>query len=302
MSEAVIEIEGLRKTFGNHVALDGLDLRVPAGSIFGFLGRNGAGKTTTIKHLLGLIRADGGAARIFGQPVGPDRAASVGIRRRMGCVTEEKGLYPYMTVEGMIRFTRPFFPGWQRDLEQRYLELFDLPRTRSIAQLSKGMRAKLMLLLAISHGAELLILDEPMESLDPVVVEQLLRELVAIAAEHGTTIFFSSHQLPDVEQIADHVAIIDGGRTLICGQLDDLKAHYQRLSVVCAADPPGDIAHLDGVESVRRQGRMLSILVSRNADEVAARLRQLPDAVVERFPVTLKELFLDHVGDNRCSG
>ncbi|MGH8205308.1 MAG: ATP-binding cassette domain-containing protein, partial [Steroidobacteraceae bacterium] len=150
MSEAVIEIEGLRKTFGNHAALDGLDLRVPAGSIFGFLGRNGAGKTTTIKHLLGLSKADGGSARIFGQAVGADPAASVGIRRRIGCVTEEKGLYPYMTVEGMIRFTRPFFPGWRRDLEQRYLELFDLPRTRSIAQLSKGMRAKLMLLLAIS--------------------------------------------------------------------------------------------------------------------------------------------------------
>ncbi len=301
MSEAVIEIEGLRKSFGGHTALDGLDLRVPAGSVFGFLGRNGAGKTTTIKHLLGLIKVDGGSARIFGHAV-DEPSAGVDIRQRIGFVTEEKELYPYMTVEGIIRFTRPFFPGWRRDLEQRYLDLFELPRGKLIPQLSKGMRSKLMMLLAISHGAELLILDEPMDGLDPAVVEQLLRELVAIAAEHGTTIFFSSHQLPDVEQIADHVAIIDRGKTLVCGELDDLKTHYQRLSVVCPAEPPSGIGRMEGVESVRRNGRMLSILVSRNADSVAARLRQSPGVAVESFPVTLKEMFLEHVGSDKCSG
>ncbi|HEX4050435.1 MAG TPA: ABC transporter ATP-binding protein [Steroidobacteraceae bacterium] len=301
MSEAVIEIQGLRKSFGSHAALDGLDLRVPAGSVFGFLGRNGAGKTTTIKHLLGLIRADGGSVRLFGQGVA-DAGASAGIRRRIGFVTEDKDLYPYMTVEGIIRFTRPFFPGWRRDLEQRYLDLFELPRGKSIAQLSKGMRSKLMMLLAISHGAELLILDEPMEGLDPVVAEQLLRELVAIAADQGTTIFFSSHQLADVEQIADHVAIIARGRSVLAGDLDDLKTHYQRLSVTCSAEPPSDLGRLEGVESVQRSGRMLSILVSRNADSVVAQLRQLPGAAVERFPVTLKEVFLEHVGESKCSG
>ena len=269
--------------------------------MFGFLGRNGAGKTTTVKHLLGLTKADGGSARIFGQAVA-DPSAGVGIRRRIGFVTEDKDLYPYMTVDGIIRFTRPFFPGWRRDLEQRYLDLFELPRSKSIAQLSKGMRTKLMLLLSISHGAELLILDEPMDGLDPAVAEQVLRELVSIAADQGTTIFFSSHQLSDVEQIADHVAIIEGGKTLVAGQLDDLKAHYQRLSVVCSAEPPSDIGRLDGVVGLRRNGRMLSILVSRNSESIAARLQQLPGAVVERFPVTLKEIFLEHVGNNKCSG
>lgn len=301
MSEAVIEIEGLRKCFGAQAALDGLDLRVPAGSVFGFLGRNGAGKTTTIKHLLGLIKADGGSARIFGQPVA-DPNMSVAIRRRIGFVTEDKDLYPYMTVDGIIRFTRPFFPGWQRDLEQRYLDVFELPRGKRISQLSKGMRSKLMLLLAICHGAELLVLDEPMDGLDPPAVEQVLRELVAIAAEHGTTIFFSSHQLPEVEQIADHVAIIDGGKMLVCGELDDLKMHYQRLSLVCSDEPPGDVARMEGVVSVRRSGRMLSILVSRNVEAIAAQLRQLPGVAIERFPVTLKELFLEHVGNGKCSG
>lgn len=301
MSEAVIEIEGLRKSFGTQAALDGLDLRVPRGSVFGFLGRNGAGKTTTIKHLLGLIKADSGSARIFGQAVA-DPSAGVGIRRRVGFVTEDKDLYPYMTVDEMIRFTRPFFPGWQRELEQRYLNIFDVPRGKRISQLSKGMRSKLMLLLAISHGAELLILDEPTEGLDPAAVEQLLRELIAIAAEQGTTIFFSSHQLADVEQIADHVAILDRGKTLVCGDIDDLKAHYQRLSLVCSDEPPNNVGRLDGVVSVRRNGRMLSILVSRNAEGIAAELRQSAGAAVERFPVTLKEIFLEQGGDNKCSG
>jgi ABC-2 type transport system ATP-binding protein len=301
MSEAVIEIEGLRKCFGPHAALDGLDLRVPAGSVFGFLGRNGAGKTTTIKHLLGLIKADRGAARVFGQTVADPRTG-VAIRQRIGFVTENKELYPYMTVDSIIRFTRPFFPGWQCDLEQRYLDLFELPRGKRISQLSKGMRSKLMLLLAISHRAELLVLDEPMDGLDPPAVEQVLRELVAIAAEHSTTIFFSSHQLSDVEQIADHVAIIDGGRTLVCGELDELKMHYQRLSLVCSGEPPGDVGRMDGVVSVRRNGRMLSIVVSRNVEAIAAQLRQLPGVTIERFPVSLKELFLEHVGNSKCSG
>jgi ABC-2 type transport system ATP-binding protein len=301
VSTAIIEIEGLTKSFGDQKALNGLDLQVPAGSVFGFLGRNGAGKTTTIKHLLGLIKADGGTARIFGKAVA-DASAGVDIRRRIGFVTEGKDLYPYMTVDGIIRFTRPFFPTWQPDLERRYLDLFELPRGKSIAQLSKGMRSKLMLLLAISHGAELLILDEPMDGLDPAAVEQVLREIVAIAAEQGTTIFFSSHQLQDVEQIADHVAIVDGGRTLLCGELDDLKMHYQRLSLVCPDEPPRDLDRLDGVVSVRRSGRMLSILVSRNAEAVAAQLRGLPGAAIERFPVTLKEVFLEHVGNSKCSG
>jgi ABC-2 type transport system ATP-binding protein len=219
-----------------------------------------------------------------------------------GFVSEDKDLYPYMTVDGIIRFTRPFFPGWRCDLEQRYLDLFELPPGKRISQLSKGMRSKLMLLLAITHGAELLVLDEPLEGLDPPAVEQVLRELVSIAAEQATTILFSSHQLPDVERIADHVAIIEGGRTLVCGDLDELKMHYQRLSLVFADEPPSDLGRMDGVVSVRRNGRMLSLLLSRNVEAIAARLRQLPGVAVERHPVTLKELFLEHVGNSRCSG
>ena len=297
MGDFVIEADQLYKSFKGQPALSGLDLQVPPGSIFGFLGRNGAGKTTTIKLLMGLIKADRGAARVFGLEA-LDPRSNIDIRRRVGFVTEDKELYPYMTVEQIIRFTRPFFPKWRDDLERRYLEMFELPANRKIPDLSKGMRSKLMLLLAISHGAELLILDEPTDGLDPAAMEDMLRELVALSASERTTIFFSSHQLAEVEQIADHIAIVDRGRTIVAGALDDLKAHYQRLQVVFEKELSSQIHWVDGVENVRQNGRTVSILASRNVDAIEEQARSLPGTSVERFPVTLKEIFLEHVRNN----
>jgi len=297
MSDWVIEARGLRKSFKGQPALTGLNLEVPAGSIFGFLGRNGAGKTTTIRLLMGLLKPDCGDARVFGLPAG-DLSAGIEIRRRLGFVTEDKELYPYMTVKQIIRFTRSFFPKWRAELEQRYLKLFDLPPNRKISDLSKGMRSRLMLLLAISHGAELLILDEPTEGLDPVAVEDILRQLVAISASEGTTIFFSSHQLEEVEQIADRVCIIDHGAAVVTGSLDDLKTQYQRLRVVVGEELKAPVLWGEGVEHVRQDGRTVDILASRNVEAIINQARSLPAASVERFPVTLKEIFLEHVRSN----
>src|SRR5262249_5988927 len=135
MTDLAIETKQLRRSFKGKSALSGLDLRVPAGSIFGFLGRNGAGKTTTINLMMGMIRAESGTVSVLGSPIDdPDKA--IEIRRRIGFVTEEKDLYPYMTVDQIIRFTRPFFPKWQDDLVERYLKMFDLPLNKKIPDLS----------------------------------------------------------------------------------------------------------------------------------------------------------------------
>ncbi len=296
MNDFIIEAAGLRRNFGSQMAVDGLDLKVPPGSIFGFLGRNGAGKTTTIRLLLGFLKSCGGEARVFNEVVtGPEGNADV--RRRIGYVSESKYLYPYMTVQQIIGFTRPFFPLWRSDLERRYMDMFNLPPNRKISALSKGMRTSLMLLLAMSHGAELLILDEPIEGLDPALIETLLKELVALPATEGATIFFSSHQLAEVEQIADHVAIIDRGRNVVEGVLDDLKAQYQRLRIVFEREPM-PISWLPGADHVRQEGRTVSILASRNVEAIVEQARSLPGASVERFPVSLKEIFLEHVRSN----
>ncbi len=293
MSDYVIEVRGLRKSYKGAPALNGLDLRVEQGSVYGFLGRNGAGKTTTIKLLMGLLQADSGDARVFGLP--STGKTSVEIHRRTGFVTEEKELYPYLTVGDMIRFTRAFFPKWRDDLEKRYIRMFELPMTRKTPALSKGMRSKLMLLLAMCRGAELLILDEPSDGLDPAAVEDMLRELMAIAAAEGITIFFSSHQLHEVEQIADHICIIESGRAVVAGSLDDLKCQYQRVQIILDRELSAPVQWAGGVEHVREQGRTVSLLVNGNSDALVAQAQSLPGASVERFPVTLKEIFLEHV-------
>jgi ABC-2 type transport system ATP-binding protein len=297
MTDFIIETNQLCKSFDSQPALRGLDLRVPIGSIFGFLGRNGAGKTTTIKTLMGLLHFDSGSAEVFGMPI-VDADNSVEIRRRIGFVTEDKELYPYMTVEQLIAFTRPFFPKWRHDLERRYVQMFELPPKRKIPDLSKGMRSKLMLLLAIARGAELLILDEPTDGLDPAATEDVLRELVAIAASSGTTMFFSSHQLSEVELIADHIGIVDRGRMIVSGSLDDMKVQYQRLQMVFPDPMMLPKQWVDGVESMRQEGRMVSIIASHNADAIVDQVQAIPGIVVERFPVTLKEIFLEHVRSN----
>ena len=297
MTDYIIETQGLTKSFNGTPALQGLDLRVPKGSIFGFLGRNGAGKTTTIKALIGLLRPDSGAARVFGIHV-MDADRSIEVRRRIGFVTEDKELYPYMTVEQIIRFTRPLFPKWRTDLEKRYMQMFELPPKRKIPDLSKGMRSKLMLLLAICRRADLLILDEPTDGLDPAATEEVLRELVDISASQGTTMFFSSHQLSEVELIADHVGIIDRGKMAACGDLDEMKTRYRRLQVVFEDATQLPPRWPEGVKSVRQEGRVVSILASNNVEAIAERARSLPGASVESFPVTLKEIFLESVRNN----
>ena len=295
MSEPfVIETSELRKQYDGVEALCGLNLHVPSGSIYGFLGRNGAGKTTTIKLLLGMARPTSGSAMVFGQPAAR-QTASVEIRRRIGFVSDQKDLYDYMTVDEMIRFTAPFFPRWRPDLEQRYRRSFELPADRKVKALSRGMRTKLALLLALCRGAELLILDEPTSGLDPAVTEEVLQSLVAHVASEEMTVFFSSHQIGEVDQIGDHVAIIERGRTLVCGALDDLREQYRRIELVFAGDAPEATFRSPGVERLRRKGRVLTVLSSAGSDQVIAEAGALNPVSVDVTAVTLKEIFLETV-------
>jgi ABC-2 type transport system ATP-binding protein len=294
---SIIQAAGLHKRYGGVEALRGLDLEVPAGSICGFLGRNGAGKTTTIKVLLGMARATGGDARVFGLPAGDERA-SVEIRRRTGFVSEEKDLYDYMDVAGMIRFTAAFYPRWRADLAERYLRRFELPADRKVKALSRGMRTKLALLLALCRGAELLILDEPTSGLDPAMVEQVLQVLVAHVASEGTTVFFSSHQIAEIEQIADRIAIIDRGRAVLAGALDDLRAQFRRIQLVFDGDAPEVALRAPGVVRVRRNGRVVSVMASAGAEPIVDETRALGAISVEVVPVGLKDIFLETVAED----
>jgi ABC-2 type transport system ATP-binding protein len=290
----LIEMAELRKTYAGVEALRGLNLQVPAGSIYGFLGRNGAGKTTTMKVLMGMARPTAGTARVFGLPADADEPG-VEIRRRTGFVGEEKDLLDHLTVGGMIRFTAAFFPRWSAELEQRYLRSFELPPDRRVKALSRGMRTKLALLLVLCRRADLLLLDEPTSGLDPATTEEVLQALVAHAGGGETTVFFSSHQIADVDQIADHVAIIHRGRAVVTGTLDDLRDRYRRIQLVFDGDAPAATLRTPGVERVRRQGRVLTVWASAGADRILEEARALNPVSVDVLPVTLKDIFLETV-------
>jgi ABC-2 type transport system ATP-binding protein len=290
----VIETTDLRKDYDGTEALRGLSLQVPAGSVFGFLGKNGAGKTTTIKVLLGMARPTGGDARVFGLAADA-QAASVEIRRRTGFVSEDKDLFDSMDVETMIRFTAAFYPRWSRDLERRYLRKFDLPLDRAVKALSRGMRTKLALLLALCRGAELLVLDEPTSGLDPAMTEEVLQALVSHVAGEQLTVFFSSHQIAEVEQIADRVAIVDRGRVVVAGALDDLRERYRRIELVFDREAPQMTFRASGVVRVRRDRRVITVLSSAGAEAIVDESRALGPVSVDVVPVTLKEIFLETV-------
>jgi ABC-2 type transport system ATP-binding protein len=289
-----IETTELRKRYGATEALRGLTLQVAPGSIHGFLGRNGAGKTTTIKILLGMAHPDGGDARVFGLDV-DDPQANVEIRRRAGFVSEDKDLYDYMTVEQMLRFTASFYPSWRSDLERQYVHSFELPADRRVKVLSRGMRTKLALMLALCRGAELLILDEPTSGLDPAAIEEVLQAIVTHVAREEMTVFFSSHQIAEVEQIADRVAIIDHGRTVVTGALDELRESWCRLNLVFDREAPTATFHAPGVVRTRRNGRVLTVLSSAGRDRILDEARALGPVSVDVAPVTLKEIFLETV-------
>lgn len=291
---AVMSVRGLRKRFGATSAVNGLDFTVPRGCICGFLGRNGAGKTTTIKMLLGMTHPDGGEGRVFEEPIGTE-TASVRIRQRTGFVGEVKEFYPFMTVRQMIDFTRAFYPQWQDRWEQRCLKDYELPLGQKTGKLSKGTRSKLALLLAFSCGAELLILDEPSEGLDPVAVEVFLGHLVALAAE-GRTVFFSSHQLDEVEQVCDRVCLVDQGMAVLEADLDELKTKIRKVSLTFPNSAPEAIFEEMQVKALKVHGRSASLLISGDVAPLEAQARAAGATSIEYAPVNLKEIFLETVG------
>jgi ABC-2 type transport system ATP-binding protein len=290
---AVIETVGLAKHYAGHVAVQGLDMQVAAHRITGLVGRNGAGKSTTIKMLLGMIAPTAGRARVLGLAI-DDAKASLEIRRRVAYVGEDKGLYPYMTVGELIRFTRGFYRDWRADYEARLLAQYELPLDRKVKALSKGMRTKLALLLALARQPALLILDEPTEGLDPVMTEQLLGELGGRTAD-GTTVVFSSHQLDEVERIADDVVMIERGAVVLDATLDDVRAHYRMVTLGFAEAPRAAALHMPGVRSSKVEGRHASVLVCANVDAVIERAKRLGATSVHVANVRLREVFLDRV-------
>ncbi|MCE5267046.1 MAG: ABC transporter ATP-binding protein [Planctomycetaceae bacterium] len=220
MTEPAIELRGITKSYGKKPVLAGLDLSVPHGSVVGLLGVNGSGKTTLMKCALGLIRPQAGQARLLGEP---SWTLSAAAKARIGYVPQVVNLYPWMKVRHLLEYTAAFYPNWNDDLVARLTKEWDIPRDDRIGPLSVGQLQKVAIVLALGHEPDLLILDEPAASLDPVARRQFLQEIISLAEPGRRTVLFSTHITSDLERVADRVAILKSGRVTWHGLLDDLK-------------------------------------------------------------------------------
>jgi ABC-type multidrug transport system ATPase subunit len=223
MSEPVIVVTELTRRFGNKTALAGVSLSLPRGAVYGLVGANGAGKTTLIRHLLGLLRAQAGAVRVFGLDPVQD---PVGVLSRVGYLSEENDLPGWMRLDELLCYSRAFYPAWDDAYAEELRGAFALDPAAKIRNLSKGEKARAGLLVALAHRPELLILDEPSSGLDPIARRDILGAVIRIIAHEGRTVLFSSHLLDEVEEVADHVTVISHGRVVLSGPLEDIKAAH----------------------------------------------------------------------------
>ncbi|KAF0845584.1 ABC transporter ATP-binding protein [Nocardia caishijiensis] len=290
-SQQVVETRDLRKTFGRFTALDGLDLQVGPGEIHGFLGPNGAGKSTTIRILLGVLRATGGSAQLFGRDPWAD---AVALHERIAYVPGDVTLWPSLSGGETIDLLARMRGGLDRTRRAELIERFELDPTKKARTYSKGNRQKVALVSAFCAEADLLILDEPTSGLDPLM-EQVFQECVRDAAARGATVLLSSHILSEVEHLCDRVTIIRAGRTVESGSLGALR-HLSRTAITAELiGDPGDLSALAGVDDLERDGSTLRCQV--DADNLGALIRVLGDAGVRSLtstPPTLEDLFLRH--------
>ncbi|MCK6551441.1 ABC transporter ATP-binding protein [Myxococcota bacterium] len=225
MSHA-LRVRGLALDYGRRQVLRGLDLDIPAGSVFGFLGRNAAGKTTTLRVLIGVLRSRAGDLELFGEKVA---RVTPELRRRIGYVSQEQHFYEWMRVHELGALVASFYPTWSDERFRALLERTAIERDQRVGELSGGTKMKLAIVLALAHDPPLLVLDEPTAGVDPAVRREVLA-LLAAQARLGRTILFSTHQIEEVRAIASHVGILHGGRTVFQGRLDEAAQRFRRVT------------------------------------------------------------------------
>src|SRR5215210_4263102 len=224
MNESVVNVSELTRRFGARTALVSVGLVMSRGAVYGLVGANGAGKTTLIKHVLGLLRAESGSVRVFGlDPV----ADPVAVLSRIGYLSEENDLPGWMRVDELIRYSRAFYPAWDDVYAEELRQKFALDPAAKIKTLSKGQKARAGLLLALAYRPELLVLDEPSSGLDPIVRRDILGAVIRTIADEGRTVLFSSHLLDEVEEVADHVTMINKGRIVLSAPLDQIRESHR---------------------------------------------------------------------------
>lgn len=289
MSDAIFT-QRLTKYYGRRAVVNSLDLRVPQGCVYGFLGRNGAGKSTTIKMLTGMVHPDSGKGFVLGEDVAQLTPAT---RGRIAYLAEGHPLYRWMTVGEMTRFAAAFYPTWNDRLMEQILDHFALPRRTKIRRLSNGQRAQLSLALAVAPDPELLILDDPTLGLDTVVRREFLESLIQVIQRRGRTILFSSHILGDVERMADRIGILVDGVLRVDCPTDAFKDSVRKIVLEFGRTPP-EFPGCEGLVSSRQAGMTLELIVVGYGDAQRQACEALEPRAIDVIEMNLEDAFIEY--------
>ncbi len=295
MTVCALEARKVTKTFrGNVVAVKDLDLDVPAGTVYGLIGRNGAGKTTLLRILMGLLPPDSGVAHVLGTNLW---TAGRDVRARITYVPQTQQLHGWMTCEELCRYVAHFYSRWDPDHANRLARRFELPMNTQVALMSGGEQRKVSILLALAARPDVLVLDEPAAGLDPIARRELIDQLVdVISSGNGCTVLFSTHIISDLERIAEHVGIMDRGRLVTAARLEDLQNRTKRVQVIFDAPAPPPDFTIRGALRSETAGPVITAIVRLEREEDLEALRRTPDARVNVFPLGLEDIFISLFG------
>ena len=287
----MIEVKDVVKTFDGFRALDGVTMTVPRGAVYGLVGPNGAGKSTLIRHLTGIYRPDSGVIDIDGQPVYENPA----VKARIAYIPDDVFYFPQATIPDMMRYYRGIYPKFDAERYQKLGDVFQLDPKRQIRRLSKGMQKQAAFWLAMCLRPDVLILDEPVDGLDPVMRRQVWNLVLADVAENGTTVLISSHNLRELEDVCDHVGIMDRGHVLLERSLAQLQDNMVKMQVVFqdgVNEVPADLPVLHA----SKIGRVHTLIMRMNAQEATERLMAYNPLLADAVPLTLEEIFIYELG------
>ena len=282
----MLEMKNVTKTFGDFKALDDLTMTVPKGTVYGLVGPNGAGKSTAIRHLTGVYRPDCGEITMEGQPIYENPV----LKERIASIPDEIFHFPSATMEEMHKYYKGIYPNFDEDLYQRLYEVFNLPRKGQIRRFSKGMQKQAAFHLSICCRPDVLILDEPVDGLDPVMRRQVWSLILSDVAQRGTTVLISSHNLRELEDICDHVGIMDHGKMLLERSLADMQGSTVKLQIA------GEIPEGLNVLHESSSGRLHTLIVRGTADQVERIAAAANPAYFDVLPLSLEEIFIYELG------
>ncbi len=285
-----IKAKGVVKTFEGFRALDGLDVSVPQGAVYGLVGPNGAGKSTFIRHLAGIYRQDEGQVLIDGEPVYENPA----IKSRMAYIPDDIFYYPSATINDMMNFYRSVYPNFDTQRFEKLGQIFDLDRKRLMRKLSKGMQKQASFWLAMSLRPDVVVLDEPVDGLDPVMRRQIWSVLLADVAERGMTVLVSSHNLRELEDVCDYVGIMNKGKMLLERSLSELQDNVVKIQL--ALPDGGELP--EGLEILHQSstGRLKQLIIRGKYEEIDAVLQKASPLFIDLVPLTLEEIFIYELG------